>query len=148
MWFVRCLFYFNIIETAIIGYKIETRVGIGVMNLNLLKSAEMMPSHRTLRIKQDAVPRAHYRHLRQVVSVIVAKHCLAQGRATVTKHMDLGQITAQTPLADVVGSNLIDTTFLNCNLHPLATGEFARFSIVTLVQGICGNCTICHQQQA
>ena len=144
---IRRFFNRNVIETTVVGHQIAARDGIGMLHLQLIQRAAFMsPRDMALGIEQDAVARAHDWHLRQVIGIIVAAHDLAQGFATVTEHVNLRQVTAQSPTADVIGGNLIYATLHNSYLDPLAAGELTRLGIVALVKRIDGKCTAGHHQ--
>ena len=134
------LYCLDVVETFIVGDEIGTRIGIWMLHLNLIQGgAFMLPRNVTLGIEQDAVTGAHDGHLRQIVGIIVAQHLFAQRLASVTEHVNLRQVTAQTPVTDVIGRYLIDTTFLYRYLDPLAAGELTRLGIVTLVKCLHSN---------
>ena len=94
----------DITEAFVIGHQITARVGIGVLHLYLVQCRSLMlPGDVALGIEQDAVTCSHQGHLGQVVGIVVAQHRFLQRHTAVAEHMNLGQIAAQSPVADIIG---------------------------------------------
>ena len=125
----------EIIVAGIVGDQVTACCGIRVLHLQVIKSSvQFFPGSGTLCVKQNAIARAHHRHLREIINIVFTEHLLAERRATVPEDVNLRQVAAQTPCEDVIGSNLVDAAFLDGDLNPLALSQFAGRRIITLFQ--------------
>ena len=80
----------DIVKTGVVGDQVATRLGIGVLHLQLLQVVvQVSPRGGTLSVEQDVLASPHNRHLRQVVNIVVTEHRLAQRRTAVAEDVNL-----------------------------------------------------------